>query len=107
MTSPDTKPNPDEEDLRFRLLRQLDLAPDASQRATAAALGVSLGGLNTQLRTAADAGLITISDRPGPDKRQRYTYTLTRRGGAEKREWHALAPPQRRIVAREGRHAGR
>ncbi|WP_122074035.1 bifunctional sulfate adenylyltransferase/adenylylsulfate kinase [Pseudophaeobacter sp. EL27] len=85
MTLPETKPNPDEEDLLFRLLRQFDLAPEASQRATAAALGISLGGLNTQLRAATDAGLITISDRPGPDKRQRYTYTLTRRGASEKR----------------------
>lgn len=85
MTLPDPKPNPVEEDLLFRLLRQLDLAPGASQRATATALSISLGGLNTQLRAAADAGLITISDRPGPDKRQRYAYTLTRHGAAEKR----------------------
>ena len=85
MTAPDSNLTPDEEDLLFRLLRQLDLAPEASQRATASALGMSLGGLNTQLRAAADAGLIAISDRPGPDKRQRYTYTLTRRGAAEKR----------------------
>jgi hypothetical protein len=39
-----------EEDLLFRLLRQLDAAPDASQRATAGALGVSLGRLNALLR---------------------------------------------------------
>ncbi|AHD00157.1 adenylylsulfate kinase [Leisingera methylohalidivorans DSM 14336] len=75
---------PDEEDLLFRLLRQLDAAPDASQRATAAALGISLGGLNTQLRSAAETGLITISNRPGPDKRQRFAYSLTTRGAAEK-----------------------
>ena len=85
MATPQTPASPDEEDLLFRLLRQFDLAPEASQRATAAALGISLGGLNTQLRAAKDAGLITISDRSGPDKRQRYTYTLTRRGAAEKR----------------------
>ncbi|KIC18818.1 bifunctional sulfate adenylyltransferase/adenylylsulfate kinase [Leisingera sp. ANG-Vp] len=75
---------PDEEDLLFRLLRQLDTEPDASQRTTAAALGISLGRLNTQLRLAADSGLITISDRPGPDKRQRFAYSLTTRGAAEK-----------------------
>ena len=28
--------------------------------------------------------LITISNRPGPDKRQRFTYSLTTRGAAEK-----------------------
>ncbi|OUS35024.1 adenylyltransferase [Rhodobacterales bacterium 56_14_T64] len=80
----DLNPTTTEEDLLFRLLRQLDLAPEASQRATAAALGISLGKLNTQLRTAAALELISISDRPGPDKRQRYTYTLTRRGASEK-----------------------
>ncbi len=78
------KTNPDEEDLIFRLLRQLDAAPEASQRATAQALGISLGRLNAQLRAAADAGLITISDRAGPDKRQRFAYTLTTRGATEK-----------------------
>ncbi|OED48250.1 bifunctional sulfate adenylyltransferase/adenylylsulfate kinase [Leisingera sp. S232] len=77
-------PSPNSEDLLFRLLRQLDAAPGASQRATAAALEISLGRLNTLLRTAADNGLITISDRPGPDKRQRYAYSLTTRGAAEK-----------------------
>ena len=86
MTAPNLTPTPIEEDLLFRLLRQLDLVPDASQRATAAALNISLGRLNTQLRTAAEAGLITISDRPGPDKRQRYAYTLTTRGAAEKNQ---------------------
>ncbi|WP_264210461.1 bifunctional sulfate adenylyltransferase/adenylylsulfate kinase [Leisingera thetidis] len=77
-------PSPEGEDLLFRLLRQLDAAPDASQRTTAAALGISLGRLNTQLRVAADSGLITVSSRPGPDKRQRFAYSLTSRGAAEK-----------------------
>ncbi|MCD9149545.1 bifunctional sulfate adenylyltransferase/adenylylsulfate kinase [Pseudophaeobacter flagellatus] len=85
MTPPDTPATPNEEDQIFRLLRQLDLAPEASQRATAAALGLSLGRLNTLLRSVADTGLITISDRAGPDKRQRFAYTLTRHGATEKR----------------------
>ncbi|KAA0916689.1 bifunctional sulfate adenylyltransferase/adenylylsulfate kinase [Aquicoccus porphyridii] len=84
MIAADAKTNLAEEDLLFRLLRQLDLAPDASQRAIAAALGISLGRLNAQLRSAAEAGLIKISERPGPDRRQRFAYALTSRGGAEK-----------------------
>ncbi|MEW2911161.1 bifunctional sulfate adenylyltransferase/adenylylsulfate kinase [Leisingera sp. JC11] len=84
MTDTASTPTPDGEDLLFRLLRQLDTAPDASQRATAAAVGISLGRLNTLLRSAADSGLITISARPGPDKRQRFAYSLTTRGAAEK-----------------------
>lgn len=84
MAAPEKHPFTDEDEQTFRLLRQLDLAPDASQRATAAALGVSLGGLNAQLKAATQAGLITISDRAGPDKRQRYAYGITAKGAAEK-----------------------
>ena len=84
MNSIDPKPNLPESDHLFRLLRQLDLAPDASQRATATALGVSLGGLNAQLRAAADAGFIKISERKGDDRRQRFAYALTPKGAAEK-----------------------
>ncbi|MCT8159656.1 bifunctional sulfate adenylyltransferase/adenylylsulfate kinase [Pseudoruegeria sp. SHC-113] len=74
----------EEEDLLFRLLRQLELAPGASQRDTAAALGISLGRLNAQLRAATEAGLVRVSNRQGPDKRQRFTYDITARGAAEK-----------------------
>jgi sulfate adenylyltransferase len=73
-----------EEDQLFLLLRQLDTAPDASQRATAQALGISLGRLNTQLRAVTDAGLVRVSERSGPDRRQRFAYALTSRGAAEK-----------------------
>ncbi|MDO6799677.1 bifunctional sulfate adenylyltransferase/adenylylsulfate kinase [Shimia thalassica] len=84
MSSKTPKTNSDEEDLLFRLLRQLDTAPEASQRVTAAALEISLGRLNTLLRTAVEAGFISINQRSGPDKRQRFAYTLTSRGATEK-----------------------
>ncbi|PTX57032.1 sulfate adenylyltransferase [Litoreibacter ponti] len=74
----------DEQDALFRLLRQLDVTPDASQRAMAAALGISLGKLNAEVRAAQSAGFIKISERHGPDKRQRYAYALTPRGASEK-----------------------
>ena len=74
----------EDEDHLFRLLRQLDIAPQASQRATATALGISLGRLNAQLRVAADAGLIKITDRDDTDKRKRFAYVITLRGGSEK-----------------------
>ena len=81
---PMSKSDVAEEDLLFRLLRQLDQAPEASQRSTAQALGISLGRLNTQLRAAAEAGFIKITERAGPDKRQRFAYALTARGATEK-----------------------
>ncbi|SLN17577.1 putative bifunctional SAT/APS kinase [Pseudoruegeria aquimaris] len=83
-TQPARSSLPEEEDLLFRLLRQLEKAPGASQRDTAAALGISLGRLNAQLRAITEAGLVRRSARDGPDKRQRFTYDLTPRGAAEK-----------------------
>ena len=74
----------DDEIETFRLLRQLDAAPSASQRATASALGLSLGRLNALMKNATNAGLIAISNRDGPDKRQRFAYSLTTRGATEK-----------------------
>ncbi|MEM8576800.1 MAG: bifunctional sulfate adenylyltransferase/adenylylsulfate kinase [Pseudomonadota bacterium] len=76
-------PQPDEGDL-FRLLRQVQRDPGASQRAIAAALGISLGRLNGYLRTATEAGLITLTDRAGTDRRARVAYALTEAGQAQK-----------------------
>ncbi|NIZ08537.1 bifunctional sulfate adenylyltransferase/adenylylsulfate kinase [Pseudooceanicola sp. HF7] len=84
MPSQKTSPISDEEDQLFRLLRHLDMAPDASQRTISSAIGVSLGRLNAQLRSASEAGFIKVSQRAGPDKRQRFAYALTTRGAAEK-----------------------
>ncbi|MEC8574436.1 MAG: winged helix-turn-helix transcriptional regulator, partial [Pseudomonadota bacterium] len=54
MPSAPANPSLEDEDLLFRILSQLDKAPDASQRATATAVGISLGRLNAQLRAAAE-----------------------------------------------------
>ncbi len=79
-----TKSTSEQEDQMFRLLRQLDIAPDASQRGMAAAIGLSLGRFNALLRSAVEAGLVKITDRDGPDKRARFSYSITSRGAAEK-----------------------
>ncbi|QRF65175.1 bifunctional sulfate adenylyltransferase/adenylylsulfate kinase [Ponticoccus alexandrii] len=84
MSDPAPLPARAEDAQLFELLRQLAHAPEASQRATAEALGVSLGRLNAQLRTAAEAGLLTVAKRQGPDRRQRFAYALTDRGHATK-----------------------
>ena len=68
----------------FRLLRQLDLAPNVSQRVMALAISVSLGRLNALLRLATETGLVNISARNSPDKRARFAYEITSRGSAEK-----------------------
>ncbi|MEM7438302.1 MAG: bifunctional sulfate adenylyltransferase/adenylylsulfate kinase [Pseudomonadota bacterium] len=84
MSVPIKKPSQEDEDQLFRLLRQLDGAPEASQRAMAKALGLSLGRLNALLRNATDRGFVKVIDRDSTDKRQRYAYALTPRGGSEK-----------------------
>ena len=76
----------DQEDQMFRLLRQLDTAPDASQRVMATAIGVSLGRLNALLRLATKDGLVKVANRAGPDKRARFEYPLTPRGAATKNQ---------------------
>ena len=84
MPSAAAKASPDYEDQLFRLLRQLDLAPSASQRAIAQAMGVSLGRLNALLRDATQAGFVSVGALDGTDKRQRFSYALTTRGAGEK-----------------------
>ena len=84
MTAPEKNNDPEGADALFRLLRQLDAVPDSSQRATAAALGVSLGHLNALLRKAEARALVRIAKRKGPDRRQRFAYSITAKGAAEK-----------------------
>jgi sulfate adenylyltransferase len=43
-----------------------------------------LGRFNALLRAATDAGFVSVGDNGNPDKRKRYAYSLTIRGGAEK-----------------------
>ncbi len=81
---PETKTHTDDEDQRFLLLRQLDQAGDASQRALAQAIGVSLGRVNALLKTLTEVGFVKITDTDSSDKRKRMAYVLTAKGGAEK-----------------------
>ena len=82
-----TKPanfSAEEQDQLFRLLRQLDGDSSATQRDLAAAVGVSLGRLNTLLRSATDASLVERITKDSADKRQRVAYALTLKGASEK-----------------------
>ena len=76
---------PEGDDL-FLLLRLLETTPEASQRAMAETLGISLGRLNAILRASTEAGLVALTDRKSTDKRQRVAYALTPEGTALKTE---------------------
>ena len=78
--SPKAKPITDKEETLFRLLRQVNFAPEASQRASALAIGVSLGRFNAQLKSAISDGLIKIGASASTDKRKRDAYVLTTKG---------------------------
>jgi len=84
LNTPLPHPITDEEEALFRFLRHVDGAPAATQRDIAAAVGVSLGRLNAQLKTALADGYIATADRNSTDKRQRVAYVLTHKGAAEK-----------------------
>ncbi|MBD3664337.1 bifunctional sulfate adenylyltransferase/adenylylsulfate kinase [Sulfitobacter sp. TSTF-M16] len=58
--------------------------PNASQRALSTAIGVSLGRLNGELKSAIAHGFIQTSERDSTDRRQRVSYMLTRKGATEK-----------------------
>ena len=83
MNTPKAHPMTDEEDTLFRLLRQVNLTPNASQRVMAQGVGVSLGRVNAHLKAAINAGFIQISDHDGTDRRKRMSYALTHKGAAE------------------------
>ncbi len=73
-----------EEELLFRLLRQLDTEPEAAQRTSAEAVGVSLGKFNTELRKATESGFVQLTEKSSEDRRKRVSYALTPKGAAEK-----------------------
>ena len=72
------------DDVRFRILRILEIDPEMSQRQLAQSVGVSLGRINYVLAALIDKGLVKLDNlRTSHDKR-RYAYVLTPRGIREK-----------------------
>lgn len=69
-----------DETIHFQLLKELDQAPQQSQRALSSALGISLGKLNYCLRALVVKGWVKAGNfRRNPHKR-RYAYLLTPEG---------------------------
>lgn len=72
------------EDMRFRILRQLEETPCVSQRELASIVGVSLGSLNYTLGALIDVGLVKLGNFSASPNKRRYAYLLTPRGASEK-----------------------
>jgi EPS-associated MarR family transcriptional regulator len=72
------------DDLRYRILKQLEANPAISQRELAEALGVSLGRANYCLRALIDKGLVKVDNFRRKDNKLAYAYLLTPAGIADK-----------------------
>lgn len=72
------------DDLRYRILKQLEANPAISQRELAEALGVSLGRANYCLRALIDKGHVKVDNFRRKDNKLAYAYLLTPAGIADK-----------------------
>jgi EPS-associated MarR family transcriptional regulator len=74
----------DREEASFRVLRELERKPGASQRELAQRTRISLGAVNYCLRALQDKGLIKVQNFRASDNKLRYAYNLTPSGIAER-----------------------
>ncbi|MDZ7839840.1 MAG: MarR family EPS-associated transcriptional regulator [Gammaproteobacteria bacterium] len=75
---------PDE--TRYRLLKYLESNPDASQRALARELDVSLGKVNYCIKALVDRGWVTVGRFRRSNNKLAYAYKLTPKGIEAKAE---------------------
>lgn len=73
-----------QDELRFKVLRALEVNPDLSQRQLAAELGVSLGGANYALKALMERGFVKAENFRKSGRKVAYLYLLTPKGVVEK-----------------------
>jgi len=73
-----------QEDVRFRVLRLLQVNPEMSQRDLADAVGVSLGSLHYCLNALVEKGLVMVGNFTAAEDKRRYAYVLTPKGISER-----------------------
>jgi EPS-associated MarR family transcriptional regulator len=83
----------DREEASFRVLRELERDPRASQRDLAQRTRISLGAVNFCLRALQDKGLVKVQNFRASDNKLRYMYILTPQGLA-----HRIALTSRFLV---------
>ena len=72
------------DEIRLRILRELESDPGISQRQLARVLGVSLGKTNYCLRALVDKGLVKVENFRRSGNKLAYAYQLTPRGISDK-----------------------
>ena len=69
---------------RYQILKRLADDPDASQRALAQELGISVGKVNYCLNALIERGLLKVNNFRTSDNKRAYMYYLTPKGMKEK-----------------------
>ena len=72
------------DEIRYRILRELERDPQLSQRDLAQSLGVSVGKTNYCLRALVDRGFVKVENFRRSGNKLAYAYQLTPRGIADK-----------------------
>lgn len=72
------------DEIRLRILRELENDPGLSQRDLAKTLGVSLGKTNYCLRALVEKGLVKVDNFRKSGNKLAYVYQLTPRGISDK-----------------------
>ena len=72
------------DEIRYRILRELERDPKISQRALADSLGVSVGKTNYCLRALVEKGLVKVNNFRRSGNKLAYAYHLTPNGLAAK-----------------------
>ena len=73
-----------QDDVRYRVLAMIVANPAITQRALAAALGLSLGRVNYGLRALVEKGLVKVNNFKQSETKLTYAYLLTPSGVIEK-----------------------
>lgn len=73
-----------QEDVQFRVSRELQKKPDISRRELAQAVGISVGGAHYVLNALVDKGFVKLANFSAAKDKRRYVHILTPKGLAEK-----------------------
>ncbi|MGK7659751.1 MULTISPECIES: MarR family EPS-associated transcriptional regulator [unclassified Marinovum] len=68
------------DDIRFRVMRELEGNPELSQRELAKSLGISLGIVNYCLKALVEKGQVKVQNFRASDNKLRYAYVMTPQG---------------------------
>lgn len=72
------------DELRYRLLKELEKKPELSQRELAEIIGISLGKANYCMKSLVEAGWVKAENFAKSDSKFNYAYILTPKGMKEK-----------------------